>query len=250
MHKKALFILAFILLFALGNSGVAYAVQPQFEAGKFGQGLKIEEGTTNLLLNSNFNSYFDNYHPGWDESLNGTLAPTNWSTGYNSGVPSPSIGYHAHLIGNGGRNNTPCFEFKDLNGSFGLSHRWLGVSQGLGTPASRGWTVGTKITVSMWIKVDTISRPVAFGLYHKLISTGSYSFGPNGTPYKYATQVGIWERVQATFAIDSDWDLNSNVALYIYGYHGSEGTIWVDDVQLEVKSYATSWTIPPVPPKP
>jgi hypothetical protein len=65
--------------------------------------------------------------PGWDSSKhpNAIAVGGGWSNGYNGGVNTPTIGYHAcwELI-----DNIPTMVFRDLNSEVGLSHRWLGIS--------------------------------------------------------------------------------------------------------------------------
>ena len=198
------------------------------------------EGTQNFVYNPEgkivSNGIPGNYQPGWDASLhNDAITVSNWASGYNSGVGSPSIGYHAKWVFEGIEGNSdPCMKFIDRNDVFGLGHRWLGISESLGTLASLGWQVGDKITISWFQKTDVSGKGANVGLYHKLISTGGWGFENNITTI-YSTKINEWERVSFTTTIGSNWDLTSSVTLYFYGHAGAYGTLWVDNAQVEKK---------------
>jgi hypothetical protein len=202
------------------------------------------EGTNNFIYNPTgkliSNGTPGSYKPGWDETLHSdAIIVYNWSTGYNGGVGSPAIGYHAKWVYEGiDGANDPCIKFVDKNDVYGLGHRWQGISQSLGTPASLGWVVGDKITISWKQKVDVLNRGSRVGLYHHLISTGSYSF--NGSIATiYGKSVNNWEQTSFTITIDNDWDLNKNFIIYVYSSGSSYGTTWVDNVQVEKKDHST-----------
>jgi hypothetical protein len=145
------------------------------------------EGVQNFVYNPEgkivSNGTPGNYQPGWDASLhNDAITVSNWASGYNSGVGSPSIGYHAKWVFEGIEGNSdPCMKFIDRNDVFGLGDRWLGISESLGTLASLGWQVGDKITISWFQKTDVSGKGANVGLYHKLISTGGWGFENNIT---------------------------------------------------------------------
>jgi hypothetical protein len=181
--------------------------------------------------------------PTWDTTLHSdAILVNNWSSGFNSGVNNPEIGYHAKWVYEGiGGASDPCMKFIDRNDLYGLGHRWLGISQNLGTPSSLGWNVGDSITISWYQKSDVLNKGARVGLYHKLKSSGSYSFGTNVQTIN-VTKVGQWERVSFTTVIDSDWDLTASVSLYVYGYFGDYGTLWVDNIQVEKGIVATAFT--------
>ena len=202
----------------------------------------FQEPTTNLVLNSNGNSVINatpgNYKPGWDTTLhNDAITVSNWSTGYNGGVESPSLGYHGKWVYES-NNENPMMYFIDENDVYGYSHRWLGVSQYLGVPSNLGITTGSKISVSWDQKTSVVNKGANVGLYHKLISNGSNSFESNKS-YISSSSINQWERVSFTTTVSSDFDLSKSLDIYVYGNSGNVGKLWVDNVQLELKPYAT-----------
>lgn len=200
------------------------------------------EGTNNFVYNPTgkliSNGIPGTYKPGWDETLHSdAITVYNWSSGYNGGVGSPAIGYHAKWVYEGIEGaNDPCIKFVDKNDVYNLGHRWQGISQYLGTPASLGLAVGDKITISWKQKVDVLNRGSQVGLYHHLISTGSYSFNSSIATI-YGNNVNNWEQVSFTITIDNDWDLNKNFIIYVYSSGSSYGTTWVDNIQVEKKDH-------------
>jgi hypothetical protein len=205
------------------------------------------EGTENILNNptgqSVSNSSPGSYQPGWDINLHSdAIQVYNWASGYNGGVTSASTGYHAKWVYEGIEgDNDPCIKFIDRNDLYGLGHRWLGISQSLGTPSSKGWSVGDEITISWWQKTDVSNKGARPGLYHHLKSTGSYAFESNIATIN-STKINQWEQLHFTTTIGSDWDLEQNMILYVYGHSGSYGTLWVDNVQVAKKDHVTPFT--------
>lgn len=65
-------------------------------------------GGDNLVPNSDYAEQ-EVVHPGWDESLNGTVSAVGWSD-YDASVANPEKGYHAHL--NTTRFDFPVFELR------------------------------------------------------------------------------------------------------------------------------------------
>ena len=190
---------------------------------------------TNKLINNGFDTIESGYSPGWDVNLNGTYRPasnTPWSTGYNGGVSSPTIGYHAHINSTCGIGNSPCFEYIDENCQYGFCHRWLGVAYPLGTPSSLGWSAGRKVTVKLYGKVNNVLKPVTFGLYYYNIG-GTVAFH-SGLSSLYVSQTDTWELKEYVFTLISDIDITKNISLYIYGQNGTvEGRLWVDNVVVQ-----------------
>lgn len=68
------------------------------------------KGGENLVPNSDYAEQ-EEVHPGWDESLNGTVSAVGWGD-YDASVANPEKGYHAHL--NTTRFDFPVFEFKTV----------------------------------------------------------------------------------------------------------------------------------------
>lgn len=189
----------------------------------------------NIIENGDFEDLTTPYSPGWNSALNGTYRPTiGFSTGYNSGVSAPTIGYHAHANQGCGINNSGCFEYIDFNCQYGYCHRWLGTSQLLSNaPGSEfGWVVGTKIKVLFLAKVDDTGKTPRFGLYHRSIASGGNTWGSDGLITDSLSDPDTWEAIEYTFTVDGDWNLSSFTTLYIYGHYGVEANQWIDNVEV------------------
>ncbi|HQA95820.1 MAG TPA: type II secretion system protein [Candidatus Colwellbacteria bacterium] len=189
----------------------------------------------NILINSEVDNLVSGYTPGWDTDLNGTYRPaTGFSSGYNSGVASPNIGYHAHAKPDCGINESGCLEYIDENCAYDNCHRWLGVTQTWSNPGVlKGWTTGTKIRVRFLAKKNVTNKYPHFGLHHYSISLGANTFaGGGGTISAPLPQIGKWTVVTGEFTVTPDWELTTHgVTLYLYGYSGTdEGRIWIDGV--------------------
>ncbi len=204
----------------------------------------IQEPSRNFVNNPNgsiiSNVTPGNYQPGWDAALHtDAITVSNWGTGYNSGVPSPAIGYHARWIyGGTDGGNDPCMFFQDQNDVYGLGHRWLGISQSVGIPNNLGLTYGDIVTVSWYQKSSVSGKGANVGLYHYRIAEASYGFESNITTIN-VTSVGIWERVSFTTTIGANWDLSQSFIIYVYGNSGAYGQLWVDKVQIEENDQAS-----------
>lgn len=207
------------------------------------EGIAVEENTANLVGNPDGKIVTNyNYDAGWDSALHeDAISVSHWSSGYNGGVPSPEIGYHAQwILGGIDGVNDPCMFFRDENNRFGLGHRWLGIARGLGTPASLGWNIGTQITISWWQKVNVGGKGACVGIHHYRIAQGSMGF-EGCIQTKTSNIIGEWERKSFTYTITDNWDLTKSCSIYVYGNHGAYGCLWVDNVQVETKKFATSF---------
>jgi hypothetical protein len=212
--------------------------------GKFGGGVAIEESTNNLSINSDLSSYLTT-SSAWDTSLNGNIYPSSWSTGYNSGVTSANVGYHAHL--NISKFGYPVLEYIDKNSQFGstLKHRWLGMSQQITTNVSGnfGWSGGTQVTYSFDMMVDGVDKGISMGLYH-INPSGSNTFGSTQITV-YNTKPFEWQRRSITTTlVASEWDFTKSCTIYIYGQYCKndyEGIAWVKNIQVETKGLPTSY---------
>ena len=165
------------------------------------------EPTTNVLDNpaatSPTNLPPGTYSPGWDDALHtDAVTMTSWSSGYNGGVGSPDTGSHAHWVLSQGPGSRNCAKYVDRNDLFGLGHRWLGISQTLGTPTSLGWGVDDEITIS-WDQRANVYKGLQAGLYHMRISPASYAFESNIANIPVTT-INEWERVSFTSTITSE----------------------------------------------
>ena len=189
---------------------------------------ELEIGGDNLLPNGDFSSYTEKEDIGWDNTLNGTHVLAYWGSGYNGGVASPSVGYHAHL------DSTvfgfPVLELVNRNSGFGMARRWLGIAVSVYDRARM--MPGSKYTFSADLMVDTAGMTIHGGVHSTkkgktsaAFNSGSYSLTP--------TDTNRWQRVSYTFTLDAETDLSKPVTFYIYGYNGTEGTAWVKNVSLQ-----------------
>lgn len=184
------------------------------------------------------------YAPGWNAALHPTaIAVDSWSDGYNSGVEEANIGYHGQWVYEGiDGTSDPCMKFIDKNTAFGYPHRWMGTSIPLGTPASISWTVGTVITVSWYQRSDVAGKGASVGVYHMRVAEGTSGF-ESCQQTIYVAKVGQWERVSFSYTITSNWNLTSNCSVYVYGDRGAEGTLWVDNVQVEARPFLSPFMV-------
>lgn len=192
---------------------------------------ELQVGSDNLLPNGDFRYYSTNNSIGWDNTLNGTYAITNWGTGYNSGVTEPSKGYHAHL--NTAKFGFPVLELANKNSSVGHSKRWLGISTSV--YQKERLMPGCRYTFSADLMVDTAGMTIHGGLYSTRKGQSNANF--NSTSYSLTpSSLNQWQRVSFTFVLDKDADLTKPVSFYVYGYSGEEGIAWVKNVSLQLGS--------------
>ncbi|MFA6136171.1 MAG: hypothetical protein WC705_02330 [Candidatus Paceibacterota bacterium] len=189
----------------------------------------------NIVDNTNINHISESYNPGWDVNLNGDHKPSRgFSFGYNPSVPSPSVGYHGHVFDPCGIGNSPCIEFIDKNTQYGYPHRLQEIYQtwqNLGLTHS--WKPGTAVRVKFMAKVDNKNKTARFGIYHWSNSQGAYVFD-TAIVSKTIPNKKDWEKITHEFTVTSDWEVdNHDASLYLFGNDGEEGTLWVDNVQLE-----------------
>jgi hypothetical protein len=207
----------------------------------------IQVGGRNYGLNTNFSYTTTNNSVGWDNALNGTTIPDDWAI-YNSGVASPTVGYHAHI--NTTKFSYNVLEFNDRNTPYGatLAHRWQGASQILSGSSSfmRDMHFGDKFTISMDVYSDTVGSKMNTGIYHYKKSTGTLGFWSFQWDLAVCSTANTWEKKSYTFTIDTDWDLSKPSYIYLYGHYSTmECSQWVKNVKLEYGEKATSWTPSP-----
>lgn len=219
-------------------SNVSMTGTPRFTASLLAKSFDGSNGK-NVALNGGFDKFTDGYAPGWDTALNGTLKPTSgWAAGYNSSVPAPTTGYHAHLEAIGGANGGPCLVFPNRNSTYGNPQRLLFI-QGYLTGSSMNLFPGAKLYVKLKVKVDTAGMGVYIGLNH--YEKGATTFGASGYLYAKPSEVGEYQEfLLGPFLVDGKWELSKPISLNIYGSGASitvEGTAWVDDVQVLVSPF-------------
>ena len=214
------------------------------------------DGGENLLVNGGFENYslinaqtFGSNSHTWEKNLNGVpgnttkaYLPASWSTGLNSGVAVPEIGYHAHMRV---VSDNAVFRYKtneSYNGNTGsgvsggtqtagtiTTDRWLGTAQSItGTKL----TAGKKYAISMDVYRVSGTTYINTGLYHKVSSSSSYGFH-SGRGNLTPTTTGKWERLTYIFTLNSSYVNSANPSVYIYGMYGGSGELYVDNVTLE-----------------
>ena len=182
----------------------------------------------NILLNSDFHSTYQETK--WNVEKNGSTLASNWG-GYNGGVTNASTCYHAHLVQFDG---IWCYRYVRE------TETWLGVSQG--GLQSRGVVPNTTYTFSVsQYRTTGANNYITAGLYFRKVGSTTYSFY-SGCPriVADATTFNRWVRGVFTFSTPEDLDVGYNVSIYIYGYSGGTGTIYMCDPKLEIGSDATS----------
>lgn len=195
----------------------------------------------NFLRNSNFSEVANiGTSITWDKELNGTKMPSYWS-GFNSGVPEATKGYHAHLDNSTFSFNT--MVFVNLNSKYNQPKRWMGASHGIPLDIHK-FKPNTKYTFSMDIYCDTKGIILHGGLYHKLTTSTSASF--NSGSYYFTSEeneVNRWVRKTWTFTTNSAMKTDEASSWYVYGYTGVEGTAWIKNLKLEEGDIANDWSV-------
>lgn len=190
---------------------------------------ELQVGGENLLQNGDFRYYSTNNNIGWDNALNGTYVITNWGAGYNSGVPDPAKGYHAHL--NISQFSFPVLELVNKNSTVGYSKRWLGIASAI--YQKEKLMPGCRYTFSADLMIDTTGMMIHGGVYGTKKGQTTASF-TSGTYSLTCPSLNKWQRVSYTFILDADIDLSKPVSFYIYGYSGSEGIAYIKNISLQL----------------
>ena len=183
----------------------------------------------------------------WDTSLNGNvLASSVWSSGYNSGVPSPEIGYHAHI--NTTKFAYPVFEMINKNGQFGFKNRWMGVSGSLHGVGGMTANIkpGKRYTVSIEVMCDTVGAKINAGIYHYQVGSDTPVFANTQKDFSPCAVANTWEKKSFTFPIEDIFDPTRPYYLYLYGHQSAvEASSWIRNVKIEEGLNATTYTINP-----
>lgn len=179
---------------------------PRFEQGKFGQAVRVEEGTTNLLTNPSFEgTYTSGIAPNWTSYASGS------ATGSYTESTDALAGSKAQRITRTGG---------------ATSDRW-GIKQ---TSSILG---GTNATISVYIKVLSFTSGAIVRLY------GDFTGGPYGVGQAYtitSDDVGKWIKLQGSATVDS----TATCIFYVW-IDGANADILVDCAQVEAKPYTTSF---------
>ena len=204
---------------------------------------KLSETDIENTINYAPTPYKDSYSsisPGWDASKHpNAIQPQNWASGYNSGVSAPATGYHAmwNII-----DSIPTIVFQNHNSEVGKTGRWMGVSS---SSLSFSIPANTKYTISYEQRtIDTLGGYTTSGVYYKYNSSIGTNFHDGCPKIGQNTVLNTWERFSYTFTRNSNVNgTGTNGTIYIYGNNGTESTMQVRNIQLEIKDHATAYTI-------
>ena len=212
------------------------------------------EPTTNILyfkkprIDASYSSYNAGYsvwgdnHPGaitvYNESgsdissfINGGVNGGNWT-----------VAPHCHWVYDQDLKK-PVLRFITLSGYVGS---WQAMFTALGrTWTSLGMSAGDQYTISWLQKSDTVNDYWNPGIYGQN-SGGSNSFH-DGLPSsgnvddikQNSDELNKWVHKYRTYTVSSNWNFGAGLSFYGYGHYSPHGTLFVSDVQLEMKSYAT-----------
>ncbi|MCK9326739.1 MAG: phage tail protein [Bacteroidales bacterium] len=185
---------------------------PRFEDGKFGKGVMIEEGTTNLL------------------------------TANQSSVETDLTGFtNANM--NMSRDNAHA-----KHGTYALKAAWTSIA-GDAYVVPYGITINPNTTYSWqaWVYAES---EVYLPLQNCYIIEFGGNWRGTGAAGTGLTKIpaGIWTKIGGTGTTNSDWISGANSAILLRPPCDSAGNtlttpIWVDCLQIEQKGYATSWQI-------
>lgn len=165
----------------------------------------------------------------------------NWTSGYNSGVEEPTIGYHAKWIREGKNQNQIMLRFVNCNQEFNHTNRWLGSCRYIAS--STLWTnckPGDKIGIAFKARADRKAN-IQVGMYRYAKSTGQTSF------YNNLKDITIkdsnWTNYWYEGTIDQDWDLTKDVNIYFYGNFTNNATIDIETISLTKNGHETTYDV-------
>lgn len=170
----------------------------------------------------------------WDASLHtNAITVSNWGYGYNGGVSNPTTGYHAcwKIV-----DGLPTIVFNNLNSIVSVKNRWMGISSsGIQSKLSSSATY----TISFDAKGSVEGMTIGSGIYYRLTSGTSNAFHDG---IQYTTISTTWKRYSYTKTLNSAFDSSASASIYMYGHYGIEGTSYVRNIQVELKSHTTEYT--------
>lgn len=193
----------------------------------------ILQNTTNYLL---YPTPGKAATPAWDASLHpGAITVSGFSTGYNGGVGSPEVGYHAHWVIMEG---VPTMVFPNLNSAYDKKNRWLGISSS--NTVNLAQTIGqnNKYTISFEAKASVANKEVHFGLYYRKDGASGNSFHDGQHGESLTTN---WKKYSYTWTLSQAPSSDHIGNVYMYGHNGIEGIAYVRNLQLEIGDHATEY---------
>lgn len=180
---------------------------PRFEAGRFGQAVMTEEGTTNLVAEM------------MSQARSGLVS--------NNGAMSTLT-----LVSDFGRSS-----------NFSALSEQVAVGDNMGFFAAgeanlQSVTAGLVYTASCWVFTNAVGRSATLAIiYHDAVNANLGSFSGATTPLV----AGTWTRITATVTAPANAVRAQLAATASISQIGER--FWYTDLQLEQRPYATSWQL-------
>ncbi|WP_105242583.1 phage tail spike protein [Streptococcus suis] len=193
---------------------------------------KIEVGGRNILRNATFSNpkeRSETFMVGGTTYKN--IEIPNWGSIYNSGIPNPTISYHA-FYRESFNGTGPVIEFNESNGQ----RNWKALNQTLQASDLR---VG-KYTFSADIFANGIGTKIQFGIYY-YNKAGQRDFHSGKTTINIST-INKWHRVSGNLKLNDDIDFTKEIRFYIYAFEFTTNSIlYLTKPQLEEGTVATTF---------
>ncbi|CYW26261.1 TPA: phage tail protein [Streptococcus suis] len=193
---------------------------------------KIEVGGRNILRNATFSNpkeRSETFTVGGTTYKN--IEIPNWSSMYNSGIPNPTISYHA-FYRESFNGTGPVIEFNESNGQ----RNWKALNQTLQASDLR---VG-KYTFSADIFATGVGTKIQFGIYY-YNKAGQRDFHSGKTTINIST-INKWHRVSGNLKLNDDIDFTKEIRFYIYAFEFTTNSIlYLTKPQLEEGTVATTF---------
>ncbi|HEL2361042.1 TPA: phage tail protein [Streptococcus suis] len=193
---------------------------------------KIEVGGRNILRNATFSNpkeRSETFTVGGTTYKN--IEIPNWSSMYNSGIPNPTISYHA-FYRESFNGTGPVIEFNESNGQ----RNWKALNQTLQASDLR---MG-KYTFSADIFATGVGTKIQFGIYY-YNKAGQRDFHSGKTTINIST-INKWHRVSGNLKLNDDIDFTKEIRFYIYAFEFTTNSIlYLTKPQLEEGTVATTF---------
>ncbi|AXI68314.1 hypothetical protein DP112_09700 [Streptococcus suis] len=193
---------------------------------------KIEVGGRNILRNATFSNpkeRSETFTVGGTTYKN--IEISNWGSMYNSGIPNPTISYHA-FYRESFNGTGPVIEFNESNGQ----RNWKALNQTLQASDLR---VG-KYTFSADIFATGVGTKIQFGIYY-YNKAGQRDFHSGKTTINIST-INKWHRVSGNLKLNDDIDFTKEIRFYIYAFEFTTNSIlYLTKPQLEEGTVATTF---------
>ncbi|HEL1956861.1 TPA: phage tail protein [Streptococcus suis] len=193
---------------------------------------KIEVGGRNILQNATFSNpkeRSETFTVGGTTYKN--IEIPNWSSMYNSGIPNPTISYHA-FYRESFNGTGPVIEFNESNGQ----RNWKALNQTLQASDLR---VG-KYTFSADVFATGVGTKIQFGIYY-YNKAGQRDFHSGKTTINIS-MINKWHRVSGNLKLNDDIDFTKEIRFYIYAFEFTTNSIlYLTKPQLEEGTVATTF---------